>query len=357
MKIWKYSEMLTKVETDLDLLDETFISQNEKVGYFNEALTEAESEIEELYAEYFLTKYYVPLVAGTGRYSLPPNIFANKIRGIIYSNGSAIYPVVQYKRRTKFQDIAFTDQYGAADDYRYVLVNDYAGQAQIDLHPVSRETAILPPSTSAFTPMVLWYIRNCARVPIVGEYCNLEVIATSQVSTGNNQIQTYAGTSTIGTIQTSVPGGYPGSIAYVTGDAIQFQPASGGTLPSPLVAGTTYYVIASGSGLIQVASSLANALASTPITLTTVGTVYFTMQVAATTAIINATLIDIPEFATFIMQWVKCRCLEKEGDPRLEYAGQVLAQQKKQMVDTLTNSIPDDNDEIFPDFSSYQEMS
>lgn len=357
MKIWKYSEMLNKVETDLDLQDETFISTNEMIGYFNEALSEAEAEIDALNAEYLLTKFFVPLVAGVGRYALPSNIYANKIRGIMYQNGSVIYPVKRFKRRFKFQDVAFTDQYGQADDYRYLLVNDYAGQAQLDLHPVSRETAILPPSASAFTPMVLWFIRNCTRVPIVGEYCNPEVIATTQVNTGTNQIQTYAGSSTIGTPQTSIPGGYPGSIAYVTGDSVQFQPGSGGTLPSPLVAGATYFVIAGSNGLIQIASSLANALANTPITLTTVGTVYMTLQVAATQNIVNAVLIDIPEFATFIMQWVKCRCYEKEGDPRLDAASAVLVQQKKQMVDTLTNSIPDDDDEISPDFSSYNEMS
>ena len=91
--------------------------------------------------------------------------------------------------------------------------------------------------------------------------------------------------------------------------------------------------------------------------MTTVGTVYFTIKVAATLAIIDATLMDIPEFATFVMQWVKCRCMEKEGDPRLAGAIDILAQQKKQMVDTLTEGIVDDDNEIQPDYTHYQEMS
>ena len=357
MKVWQYQEMYTKIKNDLDLNDETFISPNEMVGYFNEALNEAESEIIDINAEYFLTKFYVPFTQGVGLYTLPSSIYANKIRGIMYTNGSTIYPVQRYKRRTKFQDLAFTDQYGQADDYRYILVNNVIGQAQVEFHPVARETAILPPSNLAFTPIVLWYIRNCVRVPVTGEYCNPELISPTQVNTGTSQIQTYAGTQSYGVPQQGIPGAYPGSIAYITGDAVQFQPGPAGSLPSPLVAGVTYYVIAGTGGLIGLATTLANAQANVPITLTTTGTVYLTLTIAATQNIINAELIDIPEFATFIMQWVKCRCMEKEGDPRLGNATETLAQQKKQMVDTLTNAIPDDDDEIPPDFSTYQEMS
>lgn len=363
MKIWTYREMQSKILRDLDLEDETFISKNEMVGYFNEAITEAGSEIESLNKEYFLTKYYLPVVSGASRYALPPNIFANKIRGLVYQNGSIIYQVKPFGRRNKFEDIAFSEQYGQADDYRYLLDNNVIGQAQLKLHPASRDTAILSPSPAPFVPFRLWYIRDCARIPMVAfstqaaEQCNPEILATTQVDTALDQIQTFAGTTTVGNPQEGEPGAYPGSIAYITGDQVQFQPGPNGTLPAPLVAGVIYYVIAGANGLIKLATSMANALAGTAIDLTTVGSVYHTMTVAATQNIVHATLIDIPEFATFIMQWVKCRCMEKEGDPRLDNATMMLAQQKKQMIDSLTNAIPDDNDEIQPDFSAYQEMS
>lgn len=364
MKIWSMREMRAKVFTDSDLLDETFVSLNELSGYFNEAITECKSEISELNKDYFLTKYYIPLVVGQSRYDLPFNILANKIRGIMYQNGSVIYPIVQYRRRYKFQNIAFTDQYGSADDYRYTPVNDVVGQAQLDFHPPSRETAILPPNPGAFTPAVMWYIRNCARVPMIAingdpaEYCNPEVIFSTAVSVGADTIQTLAGSTTIGVPQQGIIGAYPGSVAYITGDTVKFQSAAGGTLPAPLVAGTVYYVIAGANGLIKVATTLANALGNVAIDLTTVGVGSFILTVGATETIVLATLIDIPEFAEFVMQWVKVRCMAKEKDnPNTGMEAQVLADMKQEMVDTLTNAIPDDDDEIEPDFSHYQEMS
>lgn len=356
MKVWTYAEMSTKVLTDLDLLDKAMVGDNELIGYFNEAVLEAESEIITLNQDYFITMGILPVVAGTARYALPPSIFANRIRCIMYINGTNIYEIVQYRRKGKFREIAFTELSGQADDYRYVLYNDVPGQAQIEFHPTLRDTAIIAPVASIFKPVQIYYLRNCKRIPIIGEYANLEVIATAQVS--GSTIQTYAGSATIGVHQQWVPGSTPGSIAYITGDAVKFTVGPGGTLPSPLVAGTVYYVILGVGGLITLATTQANAFSGVAITLTTVGTVLFTMQVAATTAIQQATYIDIPEFSTFVMQWVKCRCYEKDGgDPRLSGAIATLAQQKQQMIDTLVKSIDDDDDVIQMDFSSYNEMS
>lgn len=357
MKVWTYQESSTKVLTDLDLLDKAMISDNELIGYYNEAVLEAESEIISLNQDYFLTMAIVPVVAGTLRYNLPTNVFANRIRTIMYQNGAQIYEIKQYRRRDKFLSVALSDQYGAGDDYMYLLYNDVPGQAQIEFHPIMRDTAILGPVASIFNPVRMFYLRNAKRIPVIGEYTNLEVVAPTQVNTGTGQIQTYSGTSTYGIHSQAIPGSTPGSIAYVTGDQVKFVAGPNGTLPSPLVEGTVYWVIAGASGLIKLATTQANALAGTAITLTTTGTVYFTFQVAATVNIQQATLIDIPEFSTFVMQWVKCRCYEKEGDPRLPGAISTLAQQKQQMNDTLVKSIDDDDDRIQADFSFYNEMS
>lgn len=359
MKLWTYGEMLTKVKNDCDLNDETFINEDEFVGYFNEALNEAESEIIVLNQDYFLTKAFIPVVQGTQRYKLPFNIYSNKIRGMIYRNGAIIYDIPQFRRKNKFLNMAFAEyQPNMADWYSYFLPNDVVGQNLVEFLPQMRDTAVLSPEASIFAPVVLWYLRNCSRVPYTGEYCNPEVIAPAQINTGTDEIQTYAGNkNTIGIPQQWKPGGYPGSIAYKTGDAVQFELSSGGSLPAPLVEGTTYYVIAGAGGLIKLATTKALALAGTAIDLTTTGSVYFIMRVAATTAIIKATIIDIPEFSTFVMQWVKCRSLEKESDPRLAGAADLLGQQKKQMVDTLTQMVPDDDDTIQGDFSIYEEMS
>lgn len=357
MKIWTYGEMEQKVLDDLDLNDETFIKPDEMRGYFNEAITEAAAELYVLNQDYFLTKFYIPVVAGQMKYALPANIFANRIRTVMYANGAVIYEVAQYRRKNKFEAMIITDMFGQADDYMYTLWNDIPGQAYMEFHPQMRDTAVLAPGGSIFAPLIMYFLRDNNRVPLSGEFCNPEIVAPTQVNVGSNQIQTFSGTTTNGIPQQGMPGASPGSLAYKTGDQIQFSVGPNGTLPAPLVVGTSYYVIASGSGLIKIASSLQNALAGIPLTLTTVGTIYFQIMVAATTAIIEATIMDIPEFATFIMQWVKCRCMEKESDPRLEAGVATLTQQREQMVSTLVKGIDDDNDMIQADYSFYNDFA
>lgn len=69
----------------------------------------------------------------------------------------------------------------------------------------------------------------------------------------------------------------------------------------------------------------------------------------------RATVVDIPEFSNFLMQFMKVRILAKEGGPMLQENMAVLEQQRKMMVDTLTQMVPDNDDQIIPDLSHYYE--
>ena len=351
MKVWTYLEASTKLLGDLDLQDETFIQPDELIGYFNEAIQECEAEIHGVREDYFLTQEALPVVIGQGTYTLPPNIYINKIRRVVYSNGPLIYEVKRIKEWRKFTEIAITTTFGPNDWYRYYIQNPSPGQMQFTMFPVSRETAVLPQLVTApvqpFTPIIFWYLRNANRIPIHGEFIqNFEQwILPAAVNTG-------AGTITL--VNTT----------YVTGDQIKLapMPAPGGVagLPAPLVAGATYFVILTGTpGVIKLATTLQNAVAGTAITLTTTGssTGYFNVSIAATDLLINAQLLDIPEFITFLLQWVKCRCFEKEGDPRLSGAVATLEQQRTQLQATLVEMVVDSDTTIEIDYTHYQEMS
>lgn len=382
MKVWTYLEMATKVLTDLDLMDETFIQSPELVGYFNEAIDEAEAEIITLPRCDYLKKYdYLRTITGKAQYPYPYDCYATKVRRLIYTNGSIIYPITLFKPRFEFEDVAFTDQYGQSDDYRWVPINSAPGQMRIEIHPVSRETAIAPPPypypdsinpqfggtfPGLFTPVKIWYLRTLQRLPIPtannvqGELRFTETLvgsltgsAFSSVSVSANTVSTVCGLVHSDGYTPYVPGGN----SYVLGDILYFTPEPGGTLPSPLVVGTPYYVIPGAAGVIQLATSLANAVANTPLVLTTTGAGFIDVQAVTTQAIVNSLLVDVPQFAIFVMQWVKARCLLKDGDPRLGNEDAVLEQQRKQMNDTLAEWIPDLDTEIEPDFSAYQEMS
>lgn len=69
----------------------------------------------------------------------------------------------------------------------------------------------------------------------------------------------------------------------------------------------------------------------------------------------NSDTLDIPEFANFVIQFMKVRCYEKEMHPNLQVAIQILQQQRKMMVDTLTEMVVDDDTEVPMDLSHYWE--
>jgi hypothetical protein len=226
---WLYQDVREKVEADLDLEEEVFIEPNEMLGYCNEAIDEAEAEIHKLHEDYFLTNSDITLVNGQSEYDLPTDIYAQKIRGVIYKNGSLVYPIQRVRNLYRFEDIAQSEIFGKAEFYRYYILNPSASDGyKLVLLPESREDGDF---------VKIWYLRNANRVED------------------------------------------------------------------------------------------------------------------------DTSVIDIPEFANFIIQFMKVRILEKEGNPNLPTAIQILQQQRQMMVDTLTQMIVDDDDQVEGDFSHYQEHS
>lgn len=64
---------------------------------------------------------------------------------------------------------------------------------------------------------------------------------------------------------------------------------------------------------------------------------------------------DVPEFVGFIINFVKSKCAVKELHPRLDYFMSELERTREQMAITLTEMVPDGDNLIDPDFSSYDE--
>jgi len=145
-----WASFKAKVERDLDIQGEDFVRPDELIGYANEAIDEAESEILGLNQDYFLARSTIPLVTGIQSYSLPDNIFAKKIRRIVFNNGSSVYPVKHLKDWHKFESLALSEQFITADVYRYMLVNTTPGQPEILISPI--------PSSSA--TLDIWYTRQ-----------------------------------------------------------------------------------------------------------------------------------------------------------------------------------------------------
>jgi len=93
MKFYTWAEIKAKVQRDLDIESEVFVNDAELLGYCNDAIDEAEAEIMGVYSDYFLARETITLVSGTETYSLPSDIFAHKVRRVMYNNGSSVYEI------------------------------------------------------------------------------------------------------------------------------------------------------------------------------------------------------------------------------------------------------------------------
>jgi len=163
-KFWTWAEIKSKVKADLDIEGETFVRAAELLGYANEAIDEAEAEIHALYEDYFLTSAQIAITSGTEEYDLPSDIYAHKIRRIIYNNGSSVYTVNRVRDWHKFETKAISDNFASSDLYQFFIKNATAGSPKIVLVPKARDTGSF---------LTVWYIRNANRLAIDADLCDI----------------------------------------------------------------------------------------------------------------------------------------------------------------------------------------
>lgn len=157
-KVFTVSEVIEKIQDELDLQEETFIDQAEYIEYINEALDEAEAEIHSIYEGYFNTTSTISLVSGTAAYNLPTNMYANKIKHVQFKRNSTDFYRVP---RIRLQEIAAVEEQTTAD-LTFDIQNDgTANGPQIVFYPT--------PTESITDGIRLWYIRNVERVTALAD--------------------------------------------------------------------------------------------------------------------------------------------------------------------------------------------
>lgn len=167
-----YSELLAEVKNELGLNESTIINDATFVQYANDAIQEAETRINEMREDYFLTWKYLfngtsnGLIAGQEKYPLPDNIFSNKIRQIVYSNGDEIFPLKRFRHGDKLHiiDEVNYDNTDTRPEYSYLILNaeefddqnPYITNFQLQLIPTPQETGNF---------VKIWYLRETKKIP------------------------------------------------------------------------------------------------------------------------------------------------------------------------------------------------
>jgi len=163
-KFWTYAEIKEKIEQDLDLQSELFITPSELLAYVNEAIDEAEAEIHTIHEDYFLKSDPITLVSGTDEYDLPTDIYANKIRDIIYNSGGNIWALRRLRDWKKIRDYSVWKEYGSGQISEYFIKNATVGQPQIVVSPPNRENGQY---------LTVWYLRNANRMVDDTSVCDI----------------------------------------------------------------------------------------------------------------------------------------------------------------------------------------
>ena len=152
-KIFTVTEVIEKIQDEMDLQEESFIDQNEYISYINEAIDEAEAEIHNLYEFYFKSSSTISLVNGTASYALPTSIYANKIKHVSYKKNSTDYYRVP---RIKDAEKAFVEEQINGQYLYDIQNNNTTDGVQIVFYPT--------PTESVANGITLWFIRNAERV-------------------------------------------------------------------------------------------------------------------------------------------------------------------------------------------------
>lgn len=149
-----FASMEADLKDELDLNDETFIQDDEMKRYFNEAVDMIEHQIHTMCEDYFMAYAEIPVVAGDTEIQLPSNIYANKIRKLIwdYSNNEK-YEILPIR------DLMETPWVNTQDLYRYIFLNNGVTNVNtigtvLSIYPAFRSTST--------TALKMFYIREAA---------------------------------------------------------------------------------------------------------------------------------------------------------------------------------------------------
>lgn len=161
-------EIRDQVKGDLDLDEETFVSNADLNRWINDAISLAEAEIHTLYEDYFLAEETIAAVSGQALYDYPSDIYANKIRKIIFRAGASSDTSVHEVRRirnlinAKEQDLYNTTSTTAL--LSWSPINDATSGRKIRVFPKQSRDGFFD----------TFYIRNAKRLALDTDVCDID---------------------------------------------------------------------------------------------------------------------------------------------------------------------------------------
>ncbi len=175
MKTWTWAEIEAKVEKEHDIQAEDFITEAELLDYCNDGIDEIEALIHTIYEDYFLSVANLSIVSGTAAYDFPSDIYANKVRKILYDDSNKKYEI----KPIKLMEIP--DVYDSELHLRYLMLNKTSEGRKIYMYPT--------PDFTSSTYVSIYYLRNATR--LTGDASELDIPEFAQVVMQHMKVKIY----------------------------------------------------------------------------------------------------------------------------------------------------------------------
>jgi hypothetical protein len=301
MEYKTYADLKLRAQERVDTEDETFVDDNELLRYCQEAVDMCEARIHDMGIgdKYFETVTPLLLKSGYSDYQFPSNIYANKILRIIWNRANDVYEIKRLTREKRYTDSVIIDRYSTPDLLTYRIYNN-----DPSVKPVIR-----------MTPRPNYTVPQVTRVVETTISSNLLVVTTdvTGISVGD----------------------------FVSGDGIPMNSIV------EEIDGLDVYISANCTATDTDAS----------ITFTKPDVLMFYVR-NANKPVDDDSIIDIPEFYNFIVQYMIVESLKKDvGNPRIEQETAKLDMLSDQMVTTLAGMVEDQDDHVEIVSNFEEEMS
>ena len=152
-------QLRDRIINDLDLQEETWVINSEIDEFINDGIEEAESEIHTIYEDYFLVENpAITITAGDNTIDYPADIYANKIRKIVFSEGSNTGASHTIRRIKDLADAKHLDIFDTSDNSRlwWSPINDAVNGRKIRLFPAAGRNGLVH----------IFYLRNAKRLAL-----------------------------------------------------------------------------------------------------------------------------------------------------------------------------------------------
>lgn len=332
-----FTEIKDEVFDDLNLDLENFVDTTEFMRIINRAISSCESMIHKFAVEdaYFETVAPIALKSGFQEYTLPYNIYGTKIRRIVCNKSNDTYEIKRNKKLGRYLHASYQDNNSSSSNaFSYMVLNKEApfsiredgkvvsGGARIKFYPrPSEDTTVLTGTDITFISEA-----QSSMYPGVGVYYSV----FSHADFASAMVGDF------------VIFGFAGVEDYTEYDFLKKY----GHVRIEKVDGTNIYLDTS----LPQEWEAAQFQIIRPDYL-----MYYIRRAKKVTD--ESDYVDIPEFYTYITQFCKVECIKKElGNPRLAEEKELLFSLRDDVMSTLTEMTPDQDDKLEIDNSVDEEM-